>query len=156
MPQKHEISKLDEKGHGIAGDLHVKFCYPGDVIEAELTNRRKKTGRLISLIHPSPFRQHPPCPYFGKCGGCPWQGLKYEAQLKFKEEKVKNLFGECLPIVPSPEIYFYRNRMEDETDFLVGRREDTLIRLDGELKIARRKIILDQSVLLAKNLTMFF
>jgi 3-phenylpropionate/cinnamic acid dioxygenase small subunit len=50
----------------------------------------------------------------------------------------------------------YRNRVEDETDLLVGRREDTLIRVDGQLKIARRKIILDQSVLLAKNLTMFF
>ena len=50
----------------------------------------------------------------------------------------------------------YRNRLEDETDLLVGRREDTLVRLGGELKIARRKIILDQSVLLAKNLTMFF
>ncbi len=50
----------------------------------------------------------------------------------------------------------YRNRVEDETDFLVGRREDTLLRTGGKLKIARRKIILDQSVLLAKNLTMFF
>jgi 3-phenylpropionate/cinnamic acid dioxygenase small subunit len=50
----------------------------------------------------------------------------------------------------------YRNRLESETDFLLGRREDTLTRVRGELKIARRKIILDQSVLLAKNLTMFF
>lgn len=50
----------------------------------------------------------------------------------------------------------YRNRVEDETDLLVGRREDTLIRVGGGLKVARRKIILDQSVLLAKNLTMFF
>ena len=50
----------------------------------------------------------------------------------------------------------YRNRLEDETDLLVGRREDTLIRSSGSLKITRRKIILDQSVLLAKNLTMFF
>jgi 3-phenylpropionate/cinnamic acid dioxygenase small subunit len=50
----------------------------------------------------------------------------------------------------------YRNRLETETDFLVGRREDTLKRVDGKLKIARRKIVLDQSVLLAKNLTMFF
>ena len=50
----------------------------------------------------------------------------------------------------------YRNRLESETDFLVGRREDTLMRVNGELKITRRKIILDQSVLLAKNLTMFF
>jgi 3-phenylpropionate/cinnamic acid dioxygenase small subunit len=50
----------------------------------------------------------------------------------------------------------YRNRLESETDFLLGRREDTLTRVSGELKLARRKIILDQSVLLAKNLTMFF
>jgi 3-phenylpropionate/cinnamic acid dioxygenase small subunit len=50
----------------------------------------------------------------------------------------------------------YRNRLESETDLLVGRREDTLTRERGQLKIARRKIILDQSVLLAKNLTMFF
>src|SRR5262245_58291252 len=50
----------------------------------------------------------------------------------------------------------YRNRLESETDLLVGRREDTLTRARGQLKLARRKIILDQSVLLAKNLTMFF
>jgi 3-phenylpropionate/cinnamic acid dioxygenase small subunit len=50
----------------------------------------------------------------------------------------------------------YRNRLESETDLLMGRREDTLTRIHGELRIARRKIILDQSVLLAKNLTMFF
>jgi 3-phenylpropionate/cinnamic acid dioxygenase small subunit len=50
----------------------------------------------------------------------------------------------------------YRNRLESETDLLVGRREDTLTRMRGQLRIARRKIILDQSVLLAKNLTMFF
>ena len=50
----------------------------------------------------------------------------------------------------------YRNRVETETDFLVGKREDLLRRVDGEWRIARRKIILDQSVLLAKNLTVFF
>ena len=50
----------------------------------------------------------------------------------------------------------YRNRVETETDFLVGKREDLLRRVDGGWQIARRKIILDQSVLLAKNLTVFF
>jgi 3-phenylpropionate/cinnamic acid dioxygenase small subunit len=50
----------------------------------------------------------------------------------------------------------YRNRVETETDVLVGKREDLLRRVDGGFKIARRKIILDQSVLLAKNLTFFF
>jgi 3-phenylpropionate/cinnamic acid dioxygenase small subunit len=50
----------------------------------------------------------------------------------------------------------YRNRVETETDFLVGKREDRLRRVNGGWKIARRKIVLDQNVLLAKNLTMFF
>jgi 3-phenylpropionate/cinnamic acid dioxygenase small subunit len=50
----------------------------------------------------------------------------------------------------------YRNRVETETDLLVGKREDLLQRVDGRWKIARRKIVLDQSVLLAKNLTFFF
>jgi len=50
----------------------------------------------------------------------------------------------------------YRNRLETETDFLVGKREDLLRREEGDWRIARRKIVLDQSVLLAKNLSMFF
>jgi 3-phenylpropionate/cinnamic acid dioxygenase small subunit len=50
----------------------------------------------------------------------------------------------------------YRNRVETETDVLVGKREDLLRRMDGGWRIARRKIVLDQNVLLAKNLTFFF
>ena len=50
----------------------------------------------------------------------------------------------------------YRNRVETETDVLVGKRDDLLRRVNGALKIARRRIVLDQSVLLAKNLTFFF
>ena len=50
----------------------------------------------------------------------------------------------------------YRNRVETETDILVGKREDLLRRVDGQWKIARRKIVLDQNVLLTKNLTFFF
>ncbi len=50
----------------------------------------------------------------------------------------------------------YRNRVETETDILVGKREDLLRRDDGNWQIARRKIVLDQNVLLTKNLTFFF
>jgi 3-phenylpropionate/cinnamic acid dioxygenase small subunit len=50
----------------------------------------------------------------------------------------------------------YRNRIQTETDLLVGKREDVLRRVNGGWRIARRKIILDQNVLLAKNLTFFF
>jgi 3-phenylpropionate/cinnamic acid dioxygenase small subunit len=50
----------------------------------------------------------------------------------------------------------YRNRVETETDLLVGKREDVLRRVDGDWRIARRMIVLDQNVLLSKNLTVFF
>ena len=50
----------------------------------------------------------------------------------------------------------YRNRVETETDILVGKREDLLRRAETDWQIARRKILLDQNVLLSKNLTFFF
>ena len=50
----------------------------------------------------------------------------------------------------------YRNRMQTETDILVGKREDVLRKVDNGWNIAQRRIILDQSVLMAKNLTFFF
>ncbi len=53
-------------------------------------------------------------------------------------------------------ILVYQNRVEYETYTLVGRRNDTLRRVDGGFKVCRREIILEQNILLAKNLTMFF
>src|SRR5262247_3837239 len=50
----------------------------------------------------------------------------------------------------------YRNRVETETDLLVGKREDVLRQVDGQWKIRQRKVVLDQNVLLVKNLTFFF
>ena len=50
----------------------------------------------------------------------------------------------------------YRNRVATETDILVGRREDELRRVEGQWRIAQRRVFLDQNVLLAKNLTFFF
>ena len=59
-------------------------------------------------------------------------------------------------VVAKSRFLIYRNRVETETDLLVGKREDTLRRNGDSWLIARRKIILDQNVLLAKNLTFFF
>jgi 3-phenylpropionate/cinnamic acid dioxygenase small subunit len=59
-------------------------------------------------------------------------------------------------VTPKCRFLVYRNRVETETDFLVGKREDTLRRAGEGWQIARRKIILDQNVLLTKNLTFFF
>ncbi len=53
------------------------------------------------------------------------------------------------------KFFVYRNRLETETDFLVGRREDTLRRVDGTLRISFRKILIEQGLLLAKNLSVF-
>ena len=50
----------------------------------------------------------------------------------------------------------YRSRAEREEDFYVGARQDVLRRIDGALKIASRKLVLDQNVLLAKNVSIFF
>jgi 3-phenylpropionate/cinnamic acid dioxygenase small subunit len=70
---------------------------------------------------------------------------------------------EATPSVADPQevtvkcrFLIYRNRVETETDILVGKREDRLRRVDDGWQIARRKIILDQNVLLSKNLTFFF
>jgi 3-phenylpropionate/cinnamic acid dioxygenase small subunit len=59
-------------------------------------------------------------------------------------------------VVAKSRFLIYRNRVETETDLLVGKREDTLRRAGDGWLIARRKIVLDQNVLLTKNLTFFF
>jgi 3-phenylpropionate/cinnamic acid dioxygenase small subunit len=65
-------------------------------------------------------------------------------------------WGEPAEVTVRCRFLVYRNRVETETDILVGKREDVLRRVEGEWKIARRKILLDQNVLLSKNLTFFF
>ncbi|HLY63942.1 MAG TPA: 3-phenylpropionate/cinnamic acid dioxygenase subunit beta [Chloroflexota bacterium] len=59
-------------------------------------------------------------------------------------------------VVVSCRFMVYRNRQDDETDFFVGHRRDVLHRIGRDWRIASREILLDQSVLLAKNLTLFF
>jgi 23S rRNA (uracil1939-C5)-methyltransferase len=112
MAETVPITGFDEKGRGTGGGTSYPFTYPGDVISGSVMNKKKKLGAVISLIARSPDRQIAPCPYFGRCGGCSWQGLKYEAQLRQKEALVRTLFGDCRPIIPSPDIYYYRNRMD--------------------------------------------
>ena len=59
-------------------------------------------------------------------------------------------------VVVHSRFLIYRNRLADEQNFFVGKREDVLRRVEGQWKIASRKVILDQSVLLSKNVTFFF
>ena len=65
-------------------------------------------------------------------------------------------FSDPEEITAKCRFLIYRNRVGTETDILVGKREDILRRVNGQWRISHRKIILDQSVLLAKNLTFFF
>jgi 3-phenylpropionate/cinnamic acid dioxygenase small subunit len=64
--------------------------------------------------------------------------------------------GDAAEVAVKSRFLVYRNRVETETDILVGKREDRLRRVGESWQIAHRKIILDQNVLLTKNLTFFF
>jgi len=69
---------------------------------------------------------------------------------------VQIVHATALEVTVKSRFLIYRNRLQDETDFFVGKREDVLRKVDSQWKIARRQILLDQNVLLAKNLTIFF
>jgi len=69
---------------------------------------------------------------------------------------VKPSVSEPLEVTVKCRFLIYRNRVETETDILVGKREDVLHRVNGQWRISQRKVVLDQNVLLTKNLTFFF
>jgi 23S rRNA (uracil1939-C5)-methyltransferase len=87
-----KIEKLVYGGEGLAHNdgatLFVPFTLPGEEVEASATERTKKVTRcqLEHVLIPSPERIEPACPYFRTCGGCHYQHISYEAQLRFKEE----------------------------------------------------------------------
>jgi len=120
------IDDLAYGGEGVGrADGYVVFVpggVPGDTVRVRLTQARARFGRgtIESIDRPSPDRVAAPCPYFGRCGGCRLQHLRYEAQLALKTKQVtdclQRLGGigafEMRPILPAPEIYGYRNKME--------------------------------------------
>ncbi len=102
--------------------IFVKGLVPGDVADIELTRVKKKhvEGKIIALKKPSPYRVDPVCSHFGVCGGCSWQNLDYQAELRLKEKQVTEAFRriagveveEALPIIGSEKNYHYRNKLE--------------------------------------------
>ncbi len=68
--------------------IFVPYAIPGETVRAEITDEREHYAfaRLVEVLEPSAHRVDPPCPYFGqgRCGGCQWQHIDYEAQLRFK------------------------------------------------------------------------
>ncbi|HOE94501.1 MAG TPA: 23S rRNA (uracil(1939)-C(5))-methyltransferase RlmD, partial [Candidatus Cryptobacteroides sp.] len=102
--------------------VFVPFAVPGDVADIQVTKKRKNymEGYVISLKKPSEQRQEPFCSHFGVCGGCKWQILPYEMQLKAKEAQVYDQLSrighlelpEIQPIIPSDKKTEYRNKLE--------------------------------------------
>ena len=133
-----EVVALDSKGDGLAlvgeRDILVRGGVPGDRVEVRLVKKRK--GRFEAVIenyHEMGYeRKKPRCIHFGLCGGCRWQELAYEDQLKVKEKMVAEALATstleippCEPILGSPKAFFYRNKME----FSFGRDRDGVVQL---------------------------
>ena len=99
----------------------VKNSIPGQKVKFMVNKKRKDKceGRLLEVLEKSPIETNQPCPHFGKCGGCVYQTVAYEEQLKIKGAQVKKLLKEVvegeLPfegIIGSPVKEEYRNKME--------------------------------------------
>ena len=102
--------------------VFVPFCVPGDVCDVQI--RRKKhsfaEGEVVRFINYSKVRATPFCEHFGVCGGCKWQNLPYEEQLKFKQQQVydqlhrigKVELPKFKPILGSVHTQAYRNKLD--------------------------------------------
>ena len=100
----------------------VEDAVPGDTVRARVWKLKKNyaEARAVEVLKPSEFRTEAKCKHFGTCGGCRWQNLSYEAQLKFKHQRVVDAFAhiggfqgvEVRPTIGCEEPYFYRNKME--------------------------------------------
>jgi len=121
-----EIIDIAEDGKGVGKTdnlvVFVEKAIPGDVVDAELYRKKKNFGeaRIIELIKASPYRTEAFCQHFGTCGGCKWQHMEYEAQLKFKQKSVIDALeriagvdtSHASNILPSFETRYYRNKLE--------------------------------------------
>lgn len=122
-----EISGIADKGKAVGRDkdgqvYFVEDAVPGDVVT--VSYRRKKKGVPFGKMHvletPSADRIEPFCDHFNVCGGCKWQHLSYEAQLRHKETYVQDAIRrigkitpeKVIPILGAPKSQYYRNKLE--------------------------------------------
>lgn len=121
-----EIESVAAEGNALAHVegkvLFVPGCVPGDVVDVRV-NRKKKgymEGVVVNMVTPSPLRLEPFCPHYGICGGCKWQPLPYDLQLKYKHQQVEDQLSRIghlqlppmLPILGSEKTRYYRNKLE--------------------------------------------
>lgn len=121
-----EITDVAAEGNSIArvNDMVVFIPYgaPGDIVDIKVDKKKKSyaEAHIEMVVTPSPIRVEPRCEHFGTCGGCRWQHLPYEFQLKCKQQQVKDALEriakveipEITPILGSKNIWEYRNKME--------------------------------------------
>ena len=110
------IARVDGKA------CFVPFTMPGDICRIRIRENRKNfmRGQLVELLEAAPDRTQHRCRVFGHCGGCQYQHMTYEAECHFKANQVSQTMrrlGGMLeppmqPLVPSPEAYGYRNRIQ--------------------------------------------
>ncbi len=104
--------------------VFVPFCVPGDVVDVQIKRKKHSfaEGEVVRFHKYSNVRATPRCQHFGVCGGCKWQNLPYEAQLKMKQQQVYDQLTRighlelpadiCRPILGSVEQYGYRNKLD--------------------------------------------
>ncbi len=112
----NSIARID----GLA--TFIPFGAPGDIVSVKLTKKKKNyaEGRITAIETPSAVRVAPRCEHFTVCGGCRWQHLPYEFQLRCKQQQVTDAMKriaqisipEVNPILGSAHIWEYRNKME--------------------------------------------
>jgi 23S rRNA (uracil1939-C5)-methyltransferase len=120
-----DIESFADKGVAVARlegrVVFVPFAAPGDKILARYTKQKRSYAQasLVEILTPSPLRTQPRCDYYGRCGGCSWQHLGYQAQLRGKAESFAGFCATRLGIdkktilapIASPCEYGYRNRV---------------------------------------------
>ena len=124
--EKVEITAVAAEGKSIArlddGVVFVPYVVPGDVVDLQVKKKKSNYMEAVCVkIHKySDLRATPFCQHFGVCGGCKWQCLKYEEQLRAKQQQVydnltrigKIELPEFMPILGSKKTQGYRNKLE--------------------------------------------
>ena len=121
-----EITDVAAEGKALArvDDMvvFVPFVVPGDIVDLKIVKKKHHYGEAVAVkFHKqSERRTEPFCPHFGVCGGCKWQCLPYEEQLRWKQKQVMDALihigkielPECSPILGSTKTREYRNKLD--------------------------------------------
>src|SRR3989344_8337371 len=139
---------IEKLTHGGAGLTHIEGIpvfvtdsIPGQQVEIVITKNKEsyREAKVVKVVRKAKDEIMPRCSHFHDCGGCVWQNLPYDKQINYKEDIVretlehltpveedvrKSLPGRVLKIIPSPQLYHYRNKLEMSFGYQAMRTED--------------------------------